>query len=160
MDKQFDELSKSLAEGVSRREALRKFGIGLAGVLLAAVGFSRSAWAGGGSCSTSTDCASSKVCCGGTCVGTHIPCYCTTPCPTGTTCQKLKVFFAEEEDITTCTAAPKRFSRQGSLVTRRGGPFRVSRSSTSRASARMRLPSPPAMPCAVWRGHTCRMDRC
>src|SRR5689334_17358233 len=38
MDKQFDELSKSLAEGVSRREALRKFGIGLAGVLLAAVG--------------------------------------------------------------------------------------------------------------------------
>ena len=25
MDKQFDELSKSLAEGVSRREALRKF---------------------------------------------------------------------------------------------------------------------------------------
>ena len=28
MDKQFDELSKSLAEGVSRREALRKFGIG------------------------------------------------------------------------------------------------------------------------------------
>src|SRR5258706_2737160 len=31
MDKQFDELSKSLAEGVSRREALRKFGVGLAG---------------------------------------------------------------------------------------------------------------------------------
>ena len=38
MDRQFDELSKSLAEGVSRREALRKFGTGLAGVLLAAVG--------------------------------------------------------------------------------------------------------------------------
>ena len=38
MDKQFDELSKSLAEGVSRREALKKFGISLAGVLLAAVG--------------------------------------------------------------------------------------------------------------------------
>ena len=35
MDKQFDELSKSLAEGVSRRDALRKFAIGLAGVLLA-----------------------------------------------------------------------------------------------------------------------------
>ena len=38
MDKQFDELSKSLAEGVSRREALRKFGIGLAGILLASLG--------------------------------------------------------------------------------------------------------------------------
>ena len=32
MDKQFDELSKSLAEGVSRRDAMRKFGAGLAGV--------------------------------------------------------------------------------------------------------------------------------
>lgn len=43
MDKQFDQLSKSLAEGVSRREALRKFGIGLAGALLAAVGLSSKA---------------------------------------------------------------------------------------------------------------------
>ena len=40
MDKQFDELSKSLAEGVSRREAVRKFGAVLAGVLLAVVGLS------------------------------------------------------------------------------------------------------------------------
>ena len=38
MDKQFDELSKSLAESVSRREALQKFGIGLAGALLGVVG--------------------------------------------------------------------------------------------------------------------------
>ena len=45
MDKQFDELSKSLAEGLSRREALRKFGIGLAAVLLAALGLSSRAWA-------------------------------------------------------------------------------------------------------------------
>jgi len=42
MDKQFDELSKSLAEGVSRRQALRKFGVGLAGALLAAIGLSAS----------------------------------------------------------------------------------------------------------------------
>ena len=40
MDKQFDELSKSLAEGVTRKEALKKFSIGLAGILLAAVGLS------------------------------------------------------------------------------------------------------------------------
>ncbi len=35
MDKQFDERSKSLAEGISRREAIQKLGIGLACVLLA-----------------------------------------------------------------------------------------------------------------------------
>ena len=40
MDKQFDEFSKSLAESVSRREAIRKFGHGLASVLLASVGLS------------------------------------------------------------------------------------------------------------------------
>src|SRR5437899_132296 len=50
MDKQFDELSKSLAEGISRREALRKFGIGLAGVVLAAVGLATRAEA----CSTTS----------------------------------------------------------------------------------------------------------
>lgn len=38
MDKQFDELSKSLAEGASRRVALRKFGVGLAGAMLATAG--------------------------------------------------------------------------------------------------------------------------
>ena len=45
MDKQFDELSKSLATGINRREALRKFGLGLAGVLLASVGLSGKAGA-------------------------------------------------------------------------------------------------------------------
>jgi hypothetical protein len=37
MEKQFDKLSKSLAEGASRRYALRKVGLGLAGVLLASL---------------------------------------------------------------------------------------------------------------------------
>jgi hypothetical protein len=56
MDRQFDELSKSLAEkGVSRKEALRKIGIGLAGVLLAAVGLSNGRHAGAQS---STQCCS------------------------------------------------------------------------------------------------------
>src|SRR5262245_36731970 len=40
MDRRFDELSKSLAASVSRREALRKFGFGLSGVVLAALGLS------------------------------------------------------------------------------------------------------------------------
>src|SRR5438105_4686845 len=95
MDKQFDELSKSLAEGVSRREALRKFGIGLVGALLASAGLHGSAWAGGTPCTTSADCNNGKGCCGGSCVdlvdnmGFDIPCYCSTPCPSGTTCKKV-----------------------------------------------------------------------
>ena len=67
MDKQFDELSKSLAEGVSRREALRRFGIGLAGVLLGSVGLASRAEA----CST-TDCTHGSQCCPGfTCKPVH-----------------------------------------------------------------------------------------
>jgi len=51
MDKQLDDLSRSLAEGVSRRAALRKLGFGLAGTLLATLGFrSRAEAAPGRSC--------------------------------------------------------------------------------------------------------------
>ena len=60
MDKQFDELSKSLAEGVSRRNALKKFGLGLAGVLLASAGLAKRAEA----CST-TICPPGTHCCPG-----------------------------------------------------------------------------------------------
>jgi len=37
----FDDLAKALASGVSRREALRKIGVGLAGAVLAGVGLRR-----------------------------------------------------------------------------------------------------------------------
>jgi len=40
MAHQFDELAKALAEGISRREALRRVGGGLAGVVLALFGAS------------------------------------------------------------------------------------------------------------------------
>jgi hypothetical protein len=43
MQQQFDELAKSLAEAVSRREALRRLGGGLAGVLLGSLGLGK-AW--------------------------------------------------------------------------------------------------------------------
>ena len=79
MDKQLDELSKSLAEGVSRRQALREFGIGLAGVLLAAVGIG----------SSRTACAQGTVqCCTWTCDAPISPKHnrvkvksCGSPCP-------------------------------------------------------------------------------
>ena len=38
MSDKFDELAKGLAQSVTRRQALRRFGVGLAGVLLATLG--------------------------------------------------------------------------------------------------------------------------
>jgi len=38
MNNRFDELTKSLAQSVSRRAALKKFGVGLAGMALACFG--------------------------------------------------------------------------------------------------------------------------
>jgi hypothetical protein len=72
MDKQFDDLSKSLAEGVSRRVALRKLGIGMVGILLAAVGIGSPTRADAqiGRCATDADCGylSGQACCNGKCV--------------------------------------------------------------------------------------------
>jgi hypothetical protein len=50
MEHQFDLLAKALAEGVSRREALRRITGGLAGALLASMGLGKS-WGSGVSCS-------------------------------------------------------------------------------------------------------------
>lgn len=50
MNYQFDELAKNLAQSVSRRAALMKFGRGLAGIALASLGLAQKAEAtrGGG----------------------------------------------------------------------------------------------------------------
>ena len=94
MDKQFDDLSKSLAEGVSRREALRKFGVGLAGVLLAAVstGALTRADPQTGRCATDADCGylSGQTCCNGKCVylNTNTNCgACGRSCKNGLHCK-------------------------------------------------------------------------
>ena len=91
MDKQFDELSKSLAEGISRRDVLRKIGVGLAGVLLAVVGLNRRAWAKP-QCTVDIQCGNDGLCCSGDCV--HIDnnnCgACGAVCPAGTQCTKIK----------------------------------------------------------------------
>ena len=42
----FDELAKNLAQSVTRRGALKKFGVGLAGVALASLGLANQAQAG------------------------------------------------------------------------------------------------------------------
>ena len=43
MNEQFDELARGLAQSVTRRQALRRFGGGLAGIALATLGFASSA---------------------------------------------------------------------------------------------------------------------
>src|SRR5262249_3105878 len=69
MNNQFDELTKSMAQSVTRRAALKKFGVGLVGMALAAFGLADRARAtkGAQTCSTDTDCGSGQVCCQGTC---------------------------------------------------------------------------------------------
>ena len=47
MNKKFDELTKSMAQSVTRRAALKKFGVGLAGMALACFGLANKAEAAG-----------------------------------------------------------------------------------------------------------------
>ena len=46
MNRQFDELTKGMAQSVTRRAALKKFGVGLAGMALACFGLTRKTEAG------------------------------------------------------------------------------------------------------------------
>ena len=50
MNNKFDELTKSLAQSVTRRAALKKFGVGLAGLALACFGVANKAQAAKGGC--------------------------------------------------------------------------------------------------------------
>ena len=45
MTNKFDELAKGLAQSVTRRQALRRFGVGLAGTVLASLGLANKAQA-------------------------------------------------------------------------------------------------------------------
>ena len=68
MYNKFDELAKGLAQSATRRLALKKFGLGLAGMALTCFGLANSARAGttcipngGGPCNGDSECCS-KVC--------------------------------------------------------------------------------------------------
>src|SRR5206468_6507699 len=73
MNKKFDELTKALAQSVTRRGALKKFGVGLAGIALAALGLASRAEANSlrSRCSSDAQCQSDanpfSLCCGGRC---------------------------------------------------------------------------------------------
>src|SRR5262245_48470378 len=64
MNKQFDELAKGLAQSITRRGALKTFGLGFAGIALAALGLVDKAEAGT-RCSTSAQC--DGICVAGHC---------------------------------------------------------------------------------------------
>jgi len=70
MNNKFDELTKSLAQSVTRRAALKKFGVGLAGMALACVGLARRAEAAKGdkNCRPSnSQCSNHNQCCSRLC---------------------------------------------------------------------------------------------
>ena len=69
MNHKFDELTKSMAQSVTRRQALRRFGLGLAGMALACFGLAnKTQGQSKPGCQNNTDCAylaASCVCCDG-----------------------------------------------------------------------------------------------
>ncbi len=74
MNDKFDELAKGLAQSVTRRQALKKFGVGLAGMALACFGLADRAKAtkSTGCLPSGTKCDPSypSECCSGYCAGT------------------------------------------------------------------------------------------
>lgn len=74
MNDKFDELTRNMAQSVTRRGALKRFGAGLAGIALASLGLANKAEATPGNClAPGAPCrrASSGAnrCCSGICVG-------------------------------------------------------------------------------------------
>ncbi len=74
MKNKFDELTKSVAQSLTRRAALKKFGVGLAGMALASFGLANKAEAAklklasyGKPCATNSDCSSGVCRLDGTC---------------------------------------------------------------------------------------------
>ena len=69
MNHKFDELTKNLAQAVTRRGALKKCGVGFAGMALACFGLaSKGEAAQSGSCKPSgTKCTHGSQCCSGVC---------------------------------------------------------------------------------------------
>ena len=82
MNNKFDELTKSLAQSVTRRAGLKKFGVGLAGVALACFGLANKAEAAK-SCATNADCKSGEFCNLGVCISATSACdICVNNCIT------------------------------------------------------------------------------
>ena len=73
MNNKFDELTKSVAQSVTRRAALKKFGVGLAGMALACLGLANKATAQTACLPSGYTCTNSNECCSGHCKRYLIP---------------------------------------------------------------------------------------
>jgi hypothetical protein len=72
MNDKFDQWAKGLAQSTTRRQALKKFGVGLAVTGLAALGLASRAKAAQGGCKASgKPCHSGSECCSGYCLGSY-----------------------------------------------------------------------------------------
>ena len=67
MNNKFDELTKQMAQSVTRRGALKKFGLGLAGLALACFGLAPKAQATKTCLPDGSPCKSDNQCCSGKC---------------------------------------------------------------------------------------------
>ena len=67
MSNKFDELTKSLAQSVTRRAALKKFGVGLAGMALACFGLASKAKSQTACLPNNYPCKNNSDCCSGKC---------------------------------------------------------------------------------------------
>ena len=77
MNHRFDELTKGMAQSVTRRAALKKFGVGLASMALACFGLANKAEAAAKGCHSNPNrcqpsgcpCGANWACCSGVCRG-------------------------------------------------------------------------------------------
>ncbi len=76
MNTKFDELAKGLAQSVTRRQALKKFGVSLAGMALACFGLASKAMANGSCLPNGYSCNSSGECCSKHCLRTSSGGFC------------------------------------------------------------------------------------
>jgi hypothetical protein len=82
MNTRFDELAKGLAQSVTRRQAFKKFGVGIAGMALACFGLADRAEASGGGCAKyGSACKSYADCCSGICLNGKCGCNTSAECP-------------------------------------------------------------------------------
>jgi hypothetical protein len=79
MNDKFDELAKNMARSVTRRGALKKFGLGLAGIAVASLGMTNHAQASAGCLPSGRKCPSpsscESKCCSGSFEAFHVDGY-------------------------------------------------------------------------------------
>ena len=73
MNNKFDELTKSMAQSVTRRGAVRKFGVGLASMALACLGLANRAEAQTPCVYAGAACKRNSDCCSGNCANVYFP---------------------------------------------------------------------------------------